>query len=85
MNGKTVAEVKDHLEEYIRDVILKKERIILHQDIIPVAAIIPFEDLKFLEDIEDLIDIQDAKKAIEEYDRTGEAVTLDELKQELGM
>lgn len=69
----------DRLLERVR----RGERVVIRRGKKPVAAVIPFEDLKFFEELEDRLDVKAAEKAEEEAREKG-TISLADLKKELG-
>jgi prevent-host-death family protein len=85
MNNTTIstADAKEDFAELINRVTHNKERIILTRRDKQVAAIIPVEDLALLQACQNQHDLHDAVEALKESRSKG-AVTLEELKEEIG-
>ncbi|MDP8240503.1 MAG: type II toxin-antitoxin system prevent-host-death family antitoxin [Candidatus Hatepunaea meridiana] len=78
MSSMSIAEIRKNLAEALNQVKYNGERIRLKRRNKDVAALVPIEDLEALEELEDRIDIEDAEKALAEYERTGEAISLED-------
>ena len=77
----TTVEARDRFSDLLNRAAYGKERVVLTRRGKELVAVVPLEDLELLEAIEEVIDLQDARKALEEPG----SVTLDGLKQELGL
>jgi len=77
----TTVEARDRFSDLLNRAAYGKERVILTRRGKELVAVVPLEDLELLEAIEEVIDLQDARKALEEPG----SVTLEDLKQELGL
>ncbi len=74
-------EFQQHFAEWIARTSGQKERAILTDNGQPIAALIPLEDLRWLQQLEDRFDYQEG---IEALDESGENISLEELKREVG-
>jgi len=83
--GDSITDVKNGLDEALTRVSRHKDRIVLKRRGKKVAALVPLEDLKLLEKLEEEDDIREAKKALDEYKRTGRSIPLAEVKKRLGL
>ena len=77
----TTVEARDRFSDLLNRAAYGKERVVLTRRGKELVAVVPLEDLELLEAIEEVIDLQDARKALEEPG----SVTLEDLKQELGL
>lgn len=84
MSEYPASQAREHLSELINKAAYAKERVILTRRGKKIVAIIPIEDLELIEHLEDEEDVRDAQEALAEYHRTGEAISLEQLKKELG-
>ena len=86
MTRMTVGEMRAQFADAISQVAFGGERIVLNRHGKDVAALVSVEDLAELEALEDEIDLREAKKALEEYRRSGKpGPTLEEMAQEIGL
>jgi len=85
MTRLSAAVFRKNLAEALNQVKYNKERIRLFRRNKDVAALVPIEDLELLEELEDRIDLEDARKALAEYERTGEAVSIEEYISKRGL
>ena len=81
MKRLSTSQVREALSDTLNRVSYRKERIILKRRNKDIAALVPIEDLELLEQIEERHDIEDATKVLEEYKRTGEAISLEEYRK----
>ncbi len=65
----TASSARANFAEIVNRAEYAGERTIVHRRKKPVAAVVPFEDLKLLEELEDQSDIRDARKARKERGR----------------
>ncbi len=84
MTPLSVTEARSHFADILNRVGYGGERIVLQKHDKKLVAIIPVEDLELLEAIEDRIDVLEAEAALAE-DEGKEAITLEKLKEELGL
>jgi len=85
MSSISISKVRSAFADTLNRVRYGKERVIIHRRNKDMAAIVPIEDLLLLEEIEDRIDIEDARKVLEEYERTGEAISIEEYRTKRGL
>lgn len=78
------ADAKEQFVDLINRVAHNKERIILTRRGKEIAAIIPVEDLQLIQESQDKQDLHEAIDALKEVRNAG-AVTLDQLKEDLGL
>lgn len=78
------ADAKEQFIDLINRVAHNKERIILTRRGKEIAAIIPVEDLTLLLESQDKHDLREAIDALKEARHSG-AVTLDQLKEDIGI
>lgn len=81
----SIREARSNLAELINRVAYRGERVPLQRRGKTVAVLVPAEDAELLERLEDEADLRDAREALADYERTGEAITLDELATDLGI
>lgn len=74
-------EFQQNFAEWVARTNCQGERSILTKNGQPVAALIPLEDLILLQQLEDWLDYQEG---IEALDESGENISLEELKREVG-
>ncbi len=83
----TSEDVRHQLGELINRVAYRNERMAVTRRGKRVMALVPIEDLEFMESVldalEDEIDLPTIKKRLEKYERTGDAITLEEFEKEL--
>ena len=80
----TMAEAQEHFIEVVDRAARGKERVVVTRRGKPVAAVVPFEDARFLEEFEDRLDLEDARAALDEAKREG-AVPWKDIKKRLGL
>ncbi len=85
MSSISISKVRSAFADTLNRVSYGKERVILRRRNKDIAALVPIEDLQLIEEIEDRIDIEDARKALEEYERTGEAISIEEYRAKRGL
>ena len=85
MKRLTASKVRETFSDTLNRVSYGKERIILQRRNKDIAALVPIEDILLLEELEEREDIADALEALEEYERTGEAITIEEYRQKRGI
>ena len=85
MKRLTASQVRETFADTLNRVSYGKERIILKRRNKDIAALVPIEDIMLLEELEEQQDADDARQALEEYERTGESISLEDLKKELGI
>ena len=78
----TTAEARNDFAEVINRASFGKERFVLTRRGKKLAAIIPVEDLELLEELEDRMDVDAARAALAE---SGERVSYQEMRRELGL
>ena len=78
----TAAGARKELSKIIKTVSYGRERIVITNHGKDVVAVVPYEDLALLEKMENLIDVMEADKALKEYEKSGESVSLDDLRRE---
>ncbi len=87
MNDMAVSTTQDEFATLLERVARGKERIVLRQHDLPVAAVIPVEDLELLERLieqeEDRLDIEEAERIL--ADPTEERIPLEKVGAELGV
>lgn len=76
-------EVRQEFADTLDRVRFGKERIILHCDGKPVAALVPIEDFELFEQMEDDLDIAEAKRILADPSERPEA--WEQVKAELGL
>jgi prevent-host-death family protein len=85
-NGLSCDEARERFDDILRRVIDDRERVVLSRDGRPIAAVVPIEDLEFFEAIEDQLDAEEARRAKEEFLRSGEpAIPWEKIKADLGL
>jgi prevent-host-death family protein len=77
-------DAKEQFTDLITRVSHNKERVIITRRGKEIAAIIPMEDLKLLLESEDRHDLREAIDALKEA-RSGGTITLEQLKEEVGL
>ncbi len=89
MTTVTAKEARVNFSDLLNRVAYQDEKYVVTRNSKPVAAVIPVAYLKVLENALEQIELQqdvaEARAALEEYERTGESVTIEELERELGM
>jgi len=85
MSNMSIAEIIKKLAEALNQVKYNGERIRLKRRNKDAAALVLIEDLEVLEELEDCIDTEDAEKALAEYERTGEAISLEDYIAKRGL
>ncbi len=85
MSNISISKVRLAFADTLNRVSYGKERVIICRRNKDIAALVPIEDLQLLEEIEDRIDLEDARKALEEYERTGEAISIEEYRIKRGL
>jgi prevent-host-death family protein len=78
----STAEARNDFAEVINRASFGKERFVLTRRGKRLAAIIPVEDLELLEELEDRMDVDAARAALAE---SGERVSYQDLRRELGL
>jgi PHD/YefM family antitoxin component YafN of YafNO toxin-antitoxin module len=81
MKRLNLSKAQDDFPKIVSRAASEKERTVVSRGGKDVAAVVPIEDLQFLERI-DRQDVQDARAALAE---PGEDVSLEDMKQELGL
>jgi prevent-host-death family protein len=81
----SIREARSNLAELINRVAYRGERVPLRRRGKTVAVLVSAEDAELLERLEDEADLRDAREALAEYERTGEATTLEDLASDLGI
>ncbi len=79
----SASKARTQLAELLNSIKYGGERVILSKHNQDYAALISIDDLKVLEELEDYFDLMEARQALEEYERTGESITLDDLLAEI--
>lgn len=82
MTNISTAEARNEFAEIINRASFGKERFVLTRRGKKLAAIVPVEDMELLEELEDRMDIEAAKTALAE---SGERVSYEDLRRELGL
>lgn len=80
----TTGEARKRFSEVVSEAAYGKQRVVLTRNGKEIAALIPISDLQVFHELERLIDVNDAKKALSNLKTEG-AITLDDLKKELGI
>ena len=84
--GVSTTEAEKHFGEILDRAAVAKERIALTRGGEVIAALVPAEDLSLLEEIEDWLDAEDARRALEEHQRSGDrTIPLREIARRLGI
>jgi len=78
----STAKARNDFAEVINRASFGKERFVLTRRGKKLAAIIPVEDLELLEELEDRMDVDAARAALAE---SGERVSYQEMRRELGL
>jgi PHD/YefM family antitoxin component YafN of YafNO toxin-antitoxin module len=79
----TVSDLRDHLPDRIDDVRISNERIIVRKHKKDVAALVSVEDAQLLEALEDFIDLRAALEALEDHERDGAGMSIEDFRKEL--
>lgn len=85
MRQYTTGEARSRFSEVVNEAAYGAERVVLTRHGKNIAALVPISDLELLHELERIIDVEEAKKALIEATTTGETITLDKLKKELGL
>lgn len=81
----TTTEARKIFADIINRVKYGRTRIVLERRKKAVAIIVPVEDMELLQELEDRFDLDEARLVMEEYDKTGEATTLDDYRMKRGL
>ncbi|MCL4498723.1 MAG: type II toxin-antitoxin system Phd/YefM family antitoxin [Chloroflexi bacterium] len=89
MTTLTAKEARFNFSDLLSRAAYQQEKFIITRNGRKIAALVPVEYFelveKILEEIELRQDTADAKAALEEYERTGESISLEELRAKLGL
>jgi prevent-host-death family protein len=80
----TTVSARQHFSDLINRVAYGKDRIVLTRRNLPLAAVVPIEDIALLEEIEDREDLKAARAALREVKRKG-TIPWTRLKKERGL
>ena len=78
----TMLEANKRFFDLVANTTAKKERTLITESGKGIAVLVPLEDLGLLQKIEDMLDYQET---IEALDESGENISLEQLKKELGL
>ena len=80
------AVVQENLGDAIERVRDHGERVVLHENGIEIAVLLPVADLALLEQVEDLLDNKEADEALAEMKASGEQpIPIQVIKKKLGL
>ncbi|WP_319586077.1 type II toxin-antitoxin system Phd/YefM family antitoxin [uncultured Desulfobulbus sp.] len=89
MTTVTSEEVRDGLGELINRVHYLHERLKVTRRGVPVAALVPLEDLEFLEQVLDIIedtrDLPTIRERLQRFEETGEGISWKQIKADSGL
>jgi prevent-host-death family protein len=80
----TTGEARNRFSEVINEAAYGAHRVVLTRHGKTIAAVVPISDLELLHELERIIDVEEARQALVEA-QTGGAVTLKDLKENLGI
>ena len=81
-----ISKAREHLSELGNRVAFGGERVVVERRGKHLFALVSMEDMQLLEELEDRHWAEEGKKAVEEFERSGEkSIPLESLKRDLGL
>lgn len=84
MSSYSAGEARENFAHLLNEVAYGRERVVITRRNKPLAVVVTVEDWEYLEWLEEQEDIRESKKALAEYKKTGESISLEKLAKELG-